>query len=308
MSARTNQTIAGSISRPVNEQLRRGQFAGRVLAVFEQACDLVTPDGEVVALVTSRIGDGPLNIVVEGVGALFSGVERGARVTLEQDWLRAGDLQVYLGAARLWEPRPNWELLRAQGAAVGAPLTLLRTLCLTHAPAGSLLALLGAPARGDSLDGTVLSAAQQAAEALRAGWWGDPGRCQEGATGLAGLGGGLTPAGDDFLIGAMLAAWLSHPDPEPFCRTLAAAAVPRTTTLAAAFLRATARGACSAPWHALLGALSAELERPRLERIDPAGRPGSKIETSLREVISRGATSGADALAGFLYLIVDSDQ
>jgi hypothetical protein len=308
MSALTQRTIARSISRPVNERLRRGQLAARVLAVFEHACDLVTPDGEVVALVTPPIGDGPLNIVVEGAGGLFAGVERGAPVKLEQDRLCAGGLQVYLGAAKLWEPRPNWELLRARRAAVGARLPRLRTLCLTHAPVGSLLALLGAPSRGDRIDGTVLSVAQRAAEALRAGWEGDLGRWQEGATGLAGLGGGLTPAGDDFLIGAMLAAWLAHPAPEPFGRALAAAAVPRTTTLSAALLRATARGECSAPWHALLDALSAELERPWSERIDPADRPRGKIEDALCESLARGATSGADGLAGFLYLIADSDQ
>jgi hypothetical protein len=279
-----------------------------VLAVFEHACDLVTPDGEVVALVTPHIGDGPLNVVVDGTAGLFAGVERGAHVTLEQDWLRADSLRVYLGAARLWEPRPNWMLLRARRATVGVRLPLLRTLCLTQTPTGSLLTLLGAPSRGDALNGSVLSAAQQAAAeaaaALRAGWEGDLERWQEGATGLAGLGGGLTPAGDDFLCGAMLAAWLAHPDPEPLCQALAAAAVPRTTTLSAALMRAAARGECSAPWQTLLAALSAESEGPQPERTDLANRPGGKMEDALREILAHGATSGADTLAGFLYLIM----
>ena len=57
---------------------------------------------------------------------------------------------------------------------------------------------------------------------------------------LAGLGDGLTPAGDDWLVGMMLWAWLAHAAPRRFCQVLSDAAVPRTTTLSAAFLQAAA--------------------------------------------------------------------
>ena len=43
---------ASSISRTVKEQLQAGRFVARVLAVFERACNLITPDGDVMALVT----------------------------------------------------------------------------------------------------------------------------------------------------------------------------------------------------------------------------------------------------------------
>jgi len=135
----------------------------------------------------------------------------------------------------------------------------------------------------------MLSKAQAAVQTLRKGWDGDLEQLGVGAVGLAGLGGGLTPAGDDFLVGAMVGAWLGHPAPGHLCRVLVEAAAPRTTTLSAAFLGVAARGECSAPWHALLTALSTGRE--------------SDIETALQEVLAHGATSGADTLAGFLYLI-----
>ena len=47
----TRWTVALSISRAVRERMDAGQFKAQVLAVFDQACNLVTPDGDVLTLV-----------------------------------------------------------------------------------------------------------------------------------------------------------------------------------------------------------------------------------------------------------------
>jgi hypothetical protein len=286
--------IARSISRPVCEWLHRlykGRFDARVLAVFERACDLVTPDGAVVALVIPQIGDGPLNVVVDGEAGLFSGIATGAPVTLDGNRLRVGDLEVDLGRAAVWEPRPDWDTLRSRRAAIVSCLPLVRALCLQYAPVGSLLGLLGAPLPTDVMTRAIFSTAREAAEALREGWAGDSKRLRAGAARLAGLGSGLTPAGDDFLSGAMLQAWLAYPAPDHACCAISKVALSRTTTLSAAFLRAAARGECSARWHALLAAMSEGLR----------DETGAKIMAAVQHVLSHGATSGADSLAGFLY-------
>ncbi len=282
------QTIAHSISRPARERLRRAQSSQsdvRVLAVFERACDLLTSGGNVVALVLPEIGDGPFNVVVDGGAGIFDGIEPGTPVAVERTQLRVGGLRVDLGNATAWEPRPDWETLRERRAAITSRLPLLRTLCLQFSPAGSLLPLLkGTPSSTE----IVLSTAQAAADALREGWTDDVERLQAGAVRLAGLGSGLTPSGDDFLTGVMLWGWLAHPAPPSFCQTLAKASIPRTTTLSAAFLQAAARGECSAPWHTLLAALHTGQD--------------NEITSAAQEILAHGATSGADSLAGFLYL------
>jgi hypothetical protein len=284
---------ARSISRTVSERLHARPGLVRVLAVFEHACNLLTTDGDVITLVTPKIGDGPLNVVIEGGGGPFAALHPGAPVTLGQERFLGANLEIHLKGATVWEPRPDWGALRARRAAIVAGLPALRAQALRHVPAGSLLALLGGPPASDGLDMAILSQAQAAAQALRAGWSGDLEGLRGGAAGIAGLGNGLTPAGDDFLSGAMLGAWLAHPAPGPFCRALAKAAAPRTTLLSAAFLRAAARGECSAAWHTLLTVLRQGQER--------------EIETALRGVLAHGATSGADTLAGFLYPIWDTD-
>ena len=286
----TAQAIARSISRTVADLLNAGQFEARVLAIFKRVCDLITHDGEVVAVVLPQIGDGPLNIVVNEATDLFAGIGPGAKVTLDGDQLQIGRLGVELGEATVWEPRPEWDRLRARRAMIAPCVPLLRAICVRHAPAGSLLSLLSDRLPDDKLAGPVLSAARKATGILWDGLKGHPDKLKAGAMGLAGLGGGLTPAGDDFLTGAMLGAWLTHPTPHALCRALVEVAVPRTTMLSASFLQAAARGECSAQWHSLLAAMDDE----------PNSAVETRITAAVQKIMSHGATSGADSLVGFL--------
>jgi hypothetical protein len=275
-----------SIARPVGDLLAARPFAARVPAVFERACLLVTPGRDVLSLVLPAIGDGPLNIVVAAEAGAFDGLAAGMPARLEGDGLIVGGVQVTLAGAASWEPRPDWQRLRAEGAAEPHRLAELSQTALARAPGDSLPALL-APAAGQ----TAATRPRAEVEALRAGAAelaaaraGGRAGLAAAAARLAGLGGGLTPAGDDFLAGAMLRAWLDDPAPGAFCQAVLAAAEPRTTLLSAALLGAAARGECSAAWHRLLAGLAAG--KPLLPAVDA--------------VLAQGHTSGADALAGFL--------
>jgi len=105
---------------------------------------------------------------------------------------------------------------------------------------------------------------------------------------LAGLGAGLTPAGDDFLMGAMLALW-SVAEPawaERASRSLLEAAAPRTHRISRAWLRAAAAGEAAEAWHALVAALIGGRERP--------------LRQTVGRIARQGHTSGADALTGYV--------
>ncbi|MCR4405347.1 MAG: DUF2877 domain-containing protein [Anaerolineae bacterium] len=280
-----------SISRLLRARLLEQAFTARVLAVFDHACNLVTPAGDVVALVTPQIGDGPLSVVVEAEPGSFAALDPGMAVWTDSGHLRVGVtdqsplLDVILAGAEVWEPSPAWSTLRAQRAIIESRLPRLRTIALRHAPAVGQD--FGVSAQSNAAISSYAKI-REAAGSLRAGWQEDLTALQAGAAQLAGLGGGLTPAGDDFLVGVMLWAWLAHPDPPVICRVIAEVAAPRTTTLSAAFLRAAARGECSAAWHRLLSALAAGTE--------------NELVVAVQGVLVHGATSGADTLAGFLWL------
>jgi hypothetical protein len=126
----------------------------------------------------------------------------------------------------------------------------------------------------------------------RALWQGllveDPRLCATGAARLAGLGNGLTPAGDDFLMGVIFALWASRPPykVEPLADSIATSARPHTTRLSGAWLEAAARGEASIRWHRLIDALNGGNQR--------------HIMVAVWRILQVGHTSGADALLGFL--------
>lgn len=104
---------------------------------------------------------------------------------------------------------------------------------------------------------------------------------------LLGLGPGLTPAGDDVLVGRLL-AWQAGLLPgldATAIRALLSAAENRTTRLSSAFLEAAAAGECGAAWQDLW-----PTRWPAL---------GSRRD-AIRVILRTGQTSGAAALWGFL--------
>jgi hypothetical protein len=298
------QLVARSVSRSVRAgPIARAEPGWCVLAVFERACYLVTPSGDVIALVRPEIGNGPLNIVVDDAvqpsrldqSALFQGIEAGMGARVQDTSLQLGELTITLDQAESWDPQPHWEQLRRNRKCIQGCLPWLKAFALRHSPEGSLLALLSSQAmEGKDLIGfskpvrSAMSVVQDAAQCLKDGWVGSTTLLQAGVTRLAGLGGGLTPAGDDFLVGVMLRAWLEHPTPQLLCSAMLEAAGPHTTTLSAAFLRATARGECSAAWQHILSSLASGEE--------------SEFGSAARCILSHGHTSGADTLAGFLWM------
>lgn len=302
-----------SISHWVWLQLQASTFHARVLAVFERACSLVTADGSVSALVLPHLGNGPLNIVVDGSPGDFASIEPGKPARLVRDSLQVGKISVPLANASVWDPRPDWHGLRDCCMTGIQQLPYLYTTALQYAPEGSLLALLPSPlisanagpwsGRSNQVGGTacspskpsgesqamvLLAAARTGARAVQKGWRGDAVELEKGSRRLAGLGGGLTPAGDDFLAGVMLWAWLAHPTPQRLGHSIVEAAAGKTTRLSAAFLRAAERGHCSDAWHRLLAALAKGGEED--------------LAQATLEVLSHGHTSGADVLAGFLWM------
>jgi hypothetical protein len=306
-----SHVTAQSISRTVQEWLYEGPSTGRVLATFDHVCDLLLPDHRVVALVTPEVGNGPLNIVVEGAAGVFGRLAAGLPAIITAREVKIGAFAVSLRRAAVWKPRPDWNALREELPAIQARLEQLHAFCSIRAPRESLFGLLKVPADAtrhtDSAIGNApkscranwqfalhrptfsplrmpqlgMAIAWQALDLLRAGWEGNAAQLRKGTLQLAGLGGGLTPSG------VMLWAWLTHPTPDDFCKPIIEAAEERTTVLSMAFLRAAARGECNAAWQALLKALT--------------HKGDAEIARAAEDVLAHGATSGADALAGFLW-------
>ena len=295
---------AVSISQPVMATLERKGFAGSVLSVFAGACNLVSDQGEVVVLVSQRVGNGPLNIVLEEDGFLARGLEAGLPV--EGNWcgIQVGEaLVVSLTRAEIWEPWLEWAGLNADRPGLKANLAVLHDHLIAQAPMESLACLgrygnppylAGGTVGKRSVESTYRKVARRAIGGLLAALRvGDRQGIAAGATALAGLGPGLTPAGDDFLLGLMagLRTWPQFLagkglSVEEACQAIYGAAVERTNLLSMALLQSAREGMFGEAWHILLAAL----------------RQGKAAEVrgAADRVLGFGGTSGADALSGFL--------
>ena len=272
VSARSISFRAAAILRP--------GVTGRVLASFQRVCDLVTDDGEVVALVWSGIGNGPLNVVFDGRPG--AALRVGARFFMGERLLTVGAVTFDLAHAELWDARPDWDALRVRRVHI---------LAAAHAARNSSSGLQ---------NGSLLKRAGPAVEAAVAAF---QGAWQQGmrdelvaaARSLCGLGPGLTPAGDDWLAGWLLAKHLSEDlrglglaaGRYDLAGLIADITAGRTTALSRAFLACAAVGEADEMWHALLSALAEE------------SMTSPSVSQSTDAVLAHGDTSGAAMLAGF---------
>ena len=296
--------IYASAITPAAQHWLRTTTSARLLSVHERACNLLNQNNELLALIASSRGLNPFALVVD---APFNAISMTDRVEMRDGELEIGDWRIEVARAALWNPAPDWEMIRTAQMDWAA----LLPLALERAPEWSLLDLYLPVERASSIDechteARRAEASRPNAQPLRFAQ-GDNVRahahlgaellieglfskslilCLDGIHSLAGLGGGLTPAGDDFIVGALLAVWagLYGEAALPLCAPIAEAAAERTTFLSAAYLRAAARGECMLQWHKLF---KAALQ-------DEAAR------TAIGELVNVGHTSGADALAGFL--------
>ena len=237
----------------------------RILHIFDRACNLINERKEILSIVTSQIGNGPFNLVVEDV-LFVDHLSLETPISNFPTHLQLGDLTINTANANLWNPHPDWESLHAKREDIANRLTKLpvtnENSFLPHSLVSSLFSSLVIADLPSSL-----TAAKQ----------------------LAGLGAGLTPAGDDFLMGAMYAAWIIHPQriAGNLAKEVANTAAPLTTSLSAAWLRSAGKGEAGILWHQFFDALSHSL---------------SNLQCPIDRLLSVGHTSGADALVGFVGL------
>lgn len=234
----------------------------RILHIFDDACNLVNADRDVLSIVNPEIGNGPFNLVLEESFRFSNHLNLDDNILVNGSRLTIGNLTISYSNAQRWNPVFHWKALRSRKEEIIARLKLL--------PFDSENEMLLRLSR--SLSHAIVHA--------------DLPSARDSALKLAGLGIGLTPAGDDILMGAMHATWIVHPQitAESITQEIARAAAPLTTSLSGAWLMAAARGEAGSVWHALFDAFIHD----------------ENIYAPLSKILSVGETSGSDALAGFL--------
>jgi len=262
----------------IGHRVPRVPFAGRVHSVFARACNIEWRD-TLLTLCTAGGAPGPAVLLLAkgGPADLRALVDAGERVQGDGRWLRTDRVELDGSDAAVWHPPAP------------RPLQPPRQLA---ANLGRLRMRLGAQ-RGtlpSIVDGDAAACVAALAEACRAL---DAVAAVGHVQRLVGWGEGLTPAGDDVLLGVLAgldtAAFddAGRADFRRALRDAIAAQTGRTTLISACQLRLAAGGHHAEP---LLRMRDALLSDDDPERVDAA----------IAHALAIGATSGAAALAGLL--------
>jgi hypothetical protein len=265
----------------------------RIHSLYRQSVNLIDPRQGLLSVVLPSVGPGPFAIVAAPADDSFKGFRilgLESPIAIYGRRIEIGRIQVDATRAKEWQPRLDWQRFGEElsEAKVAHFLTILRK----HAPLGSFAPLAdGAISEsGQTVQSRALRAAAGPAQLLRDSLAaGDYAAAGEAAAGLAGLGGGVTPSGDDYLQGAIHALW-SRLDEQRARRmggVIVGTVAPRTNAISGEWLKAAARGEAGEDWHLLVRALASD----------------RGVDEAVIQLIHRGHTSGADALAGFLAIV-----
>jgi hypothetical protein len=278
--------LRATLIGPVAARSLREASRGTVAAVFDRSF-YVSLGGMPICLGPHALGAGPLNVLCDSPVSLGEvGLHVGDPVCVVAGVLRISTVHIDFSHAAPWQPEPPgaWTT-----ASLERGLSALAAALPAALPEQGLAQLLRpAEARGRSPVLAVALAPARYLDATIEQWISGAGPEVERAqfAPLIGLGTGLTPSGDDYVGGILVALALTSRTALRDClwQTLEPVLAANTGDVSRAHLNAAAEGLCSAALHKLLNAV--------LE-----GDTGA-IPRALTAVAAIGHTSGWDALAG----------
>jgi hypothetical protein len=264
-------------------------------SVFMRACNIETDSGELVTLLAPGSGNLPHGIrCALPFAPLYTRLRQGQAATLEGAALRipAVDFVMDFSRAAVWNgtvaASPGLRGTGAQGA--------LRELCETlraRAPdQGVAPALFSSGSPHSTLERALVARMGQTLPILAcATETNDAGAVVSALRALVGLGAGLTPAGDDFIVGYLAALWSRSRREPGIAGLLCALAVPV--------------GQLSLDTNAisrqmLLDALQGHFAE-RLTEVVRCVCDGGDVARAAMRSLEIGHSSGADLLCGLLF-------
>jgi hypothetical protein len=258
-------------ARACGDFLGTSPWSGTVVSAHGGAINILRADGLLVSVVAEERSMTALSILAGAAGPLPDGEDARALAGRPAEF-RCGRLLISGRAPiGLWQGRTWTGSVGCMGERITAAKALLLEGAMAgHGKPGGLLGLLVAEAAKDRYVHLARNAlAEGTLEAL------------------VGLGPGMTPAGDDFLAGVLLAGTVSARAGAPGVDAARIErALPETTPAGRTLLWLALRGSVPAYLCAFIAGLA-------------AAESAEAVGEAARAACSHGATSGTDALAGF---------
>jgi hypothetical protein len=270
----------------------------RVYQVFDSVCNLINEFGEIISLVSKQIGSGPFSIIVDNPMESFQAFLGGkTRISIIPGGLKLGEF--ILGTTDI----PKWQ----SKIDVGKINIIFLKEIISDSFLEGLKPVISSTSLFSTLDYSIFTDFTEGQINInsrfknRAKTFGRK-LCEgilddnndlicTGTRGLAGLGGGLTPAGDDFILGVMFAniMMFNENKSKRINSEIVIEASPLTTTLSISWLISAAKGEFDMKWHDLFEAI----KKQEIHH----------VYLGMKEIFTHGSTSGSDAIAGFISLL-----
>lgn len=274
---------------------------GIVHSVFEKVINISIGD-HLISIVGKMVGNGSLNIVVNNPDDLDfrMRVKRGDTVTLGETINIEKDLiSISTKDAKVWRPRINFQERLQAPRIILENITILRDSTLLSGKIGGLGALIESLQLNDlkfsiktKLDPIAQFAAPHISSLLQKIKMNQVEEINRYSNKIVGLGPGLTPSGDDMLIGLMISMiYISENininiNVDQINKNIISGIADRTTDISVEFLREAAIGRVNEPLSSLM------------ENLLTSGQ--GKIVKSIKKVFSLGSTSGVDTIFGVI--------
>ncbi len=293
---KTAGPMVPGVSRWCADALEQGSIDGRITGLYQHALNWQDTRQRLFCVVDSKMGNVPFGIAVhmpEGFSFLTSGLQVGDGVTCRENNLCFGDGQMVLDLSDVISEPTSCVLKPQPSEAFNSQVTLAQEILRDKLTAAGLIAYVFDDNPPNPPD-PFMQAISQRLTTLRAALHsGSRAEAIQSIRDLLGLGMGLTPSGDDVLVGLMAgwSAFQHSPDAAKY-RAIITDAIGtytrgRTTDVGAAYLE-----------HALDGRFA-----DRLVDYVNAIIEGNNIAQATERLLSFGASSGQDCAVGVLYAL-----
>lgn len=275
------------------------RFAGCVHSVFRQACNIETDDGALVTMLAQGLGNVPHGIrcTLPEPADFRALLSVGQSVVADGAALRIphAGIAVNLSVATIWRCGLVACVVDPDSDETLCTLLDLRAILQEQTPPSGFAPLLVRDECSRSpLDEAMQKQLRQTLPVLeRATLSLDPAIAVRALAQLIGLGPGLTPSGDDFIVGYLAALFARDPR--------AHSLRPFLTALSAPLAQLAASGN-SISRQFIADALEGEFSEPLVDIVSAISlHNGASLRASAIRVIRIGHSSGADSLAGLLF-------
>ncbi len=262
---------------------------GRVAALFERSF-YIEMAGDWICFGNSALSLGPLNAQTNAppdTNWQASGLQLEDRVRISATHIHIGNRFAFsYRDAKRWQPDITTRLNKQT---VTAGLNTLADHAFNVTPAEGLASFIFPDGSENTTLPTAASAIGKMKNFVQRGS-NDPADIRDAVTTLIGMGPGLTPSGDDFLGGMMIALRILGEENKSTCLAEAIEeAASATNEISRAHLRAAAQGVGAEPLHAAISDIIADRSQ--------------NLSTSLKRLDAIGHCSGWDALTGVVIAL-----